>query len=116
MIFNLSLSPESVGVGGLPPKANPGTFALTGLGAGVAGFDASTPALIAPSSPLPAALASCAAESSADVGVLLSNLVPPGVVPIAGFGAVVGVGVVGVDLGPEEVAVGLGVVGVTVGL
>ena len=58
-----------------PPKANPGISILTGLDV----FPASTPALIASSSVPPAALFSCAAESSADVGVLLSYSVPPGV-------------------------------------
>ena len=63
-----------------PPKANPGISILTGLDV----FPASTPALIASSSDPPAALFSCAAESSVDVGVLLSYSVPPGVFPIAG--------------------------------
>ena len=83
-------------------------------------FPCSTPALTAPSSPLPAALAACAALSSEEVGVLLSNFVPPGVVPTAGFAGPAGAaGLVGATLGvPGDVdAAGLDVdvVGITVG-
>ena len=59
------------------------------LGAGVAGLAALSltcaAAFAAPSSPRPLARAACAAFNSAEVGALLSNFVPPGVVAVFGL-------------------------------